>query len=338
MHFFRYYFSILCLVPIIFTRVYKYCDGEFSTCEERNLEKEEKPDIFQRTRDAISKKVRSKLSSPHSEILLGMTVGINDFSNLPRFYDLLCNAGTVHVVVVSGFNISLVFSLIGKALGSLYRLKNLVIAQIFVLIYALFSGFDPPVVRSFVMGSIVSWGKYYGRDLDALRVLLFSAQVMILINPLYLFSLSFQLSLLSTLGLMIFSKFFEKLTVVLFKRSLEDLTSTLAATVLVWPLISLKFGRVSLISPVVNVLVLWTVSLATVWGGALVFFEMIFDVPFVFWYPVFGLIDIFVKVCEFFGKMSFSSVQFTLKSNLTYLYYTIVLVLIVVYKKCRRRV
>ena len=54
------------------------------------------------------------MPSPHAELVLGMVLGIDNFDQLPKFKDTLKRSGTVHVVVVSGFNISLVYaSLIG---------------------------------------------------------------------------------------------------------------------------------------------------------------------------------------------------------------------------------
>ncbi|MFA6981762.1 MAG: ComEC/Rec2 family competence protein [Patescibacteria group bacterium] len=326
MSFFKYYYTVLILVPVLVLRVFLFCDCNFKDCQVSRTAREEDQDVFTGIRRKISDKVHKKLPSPHGEILLGMTTGINEFADLHKFYDVLCNVGTVHVVVVSGFNITLVFSFVGKVLGSLYRLKNLLIGQVVVFMYALFSGFDPPVVRALFMGSIVHWGRYYGRDLGALRILLFSAQVMMLIDPKFLFSLSFQLSFLSTLSLMLFSGAFGDISMKLFGEKIDDLISTLAAVVLVWPLVSMKFGRVSLVSPLVNLLVLWTVPVATVLGTALIILEMLLDLPSVFWYPAYFLIDIFVRVCRYFESIPLASLGFELKPPHMMVYYSVVMI------------
>ena len=50
------------------------------------------------------------------------------------------------------------------------------------------------------MGGVVSLVKYYGRDINGFTALLFTALVMVIIWPYFLFSVSFHLSFLATLG------------------------------------------------------------------------------------------------------------------------------------------
>lgn len=103
---------------------------------------------------------------------------------------------------------------------------------------------------------------------------------------------------------------------------MEDLIATLAAQVLVWPLISYKFGTVSLISPLVNTLILWVVPLATVLGGALLIAVLVLgQIPVISWYLVYVLLDIFVGVVSFFSKVPFASIDFTLELRGIFFYY-----------------
>ncbi len=293
--------------------------------------------ILSTIRNIATRNVRKFLPSPHSELLLGLTFGIDDLSKVPRFNDVLRSTGTIHVVVVSGYNISLVFDFVVRLIGSKYRLKNLVVAQFITLLYALLCGFEPPVVRSWIMGSIVSWGKYYGRGLKALEVLVFSAMIMLLVNPSFLFSLSFQLSFLATLSLVLYTDYFAKLLkkfpLKLFK---EDLISTLSAQVLVWPLISYSFGQVSLISPLVNTLILWTIPLATVLGGALLVISLLLQgLPFMVWYIVYVPLDIFVIVVKWFASVPFASISYGCTLTFLAYYYSVVLCGAIL---CRKRV
>src|SRR4030042_4467734 len=55
---------------------------------------------------------RKYLPSPHSELLLGMVIGLDDLGKVTHFKDMLIATGTIHVLVVSGFNISLVFNMV----------------------------------------------------------------------------------------------------------------------------------------------------------------------------------------------------------------------------------
>lgn len=274
---------------------------------------------------------RKYLPSPHSELLLGMVLGIDNLKKVPIFNEMLRDTGTIHVVVVSGYNINLVFELAVKMFGSRYKRRNVICAQILVFFYAMLSGFGAPVIRSLIMAVILSWGKYYGRSIDVLRVLLFSGLSMVVAVPVYVFDLSFQLSFLATLSLVLYSPLMTFLVHKCIKWDVffrDDLASTLAAQVLVWPLISMNFGRVSLISPVVNALILWTVPLGTMIGGLMImagFVHPLFAgvISFIEYVPL----DIFVQGIRFFSKFPFVVFDFQLDITTSTCYFAGVSVL-----------
>ena len=62
-----------------------------------------------------STSIQASLPSPHSELVMGMVLGEDRLAQVPRYNDVLKTAGLIHVVVVSGYNITLVFSLFIKA-------------------------------------------------------------------------------------------------------------------------------------------------------------------------------------------------------------------------------
>ena len=281
--------------------------------------------------DNYDKRIQEYLPSPHAELLLGMTIGADYLSRLDEFNDMLKESGTIHVAVVSGFNINLVFNFLIRMLGSKYKLKNFLVATLVTLSYAFISGFEPPVVRSWIMGSTLSLGKLYGRLVSPFYVLVFTAILMILFDPIYLFSLSFQLSFLATLGLILYSDPIESLVAKLTKSSsilLQDLTASLAAQLLVWPLISYKFGTISLISPVSNALLLWTIPISTMLGFCLLLSLLFSNVlSSIFSFSSFIFIDIFAKGVVFFSNFRFSSINYNLSLGFLIFYYSIILLM-----------
>ncbi len=281
--------------------------------------------------------IRKTFPSPHSELLLGMTIGFDDLKSTPTFNDVLKTTGTIHVVVVSGFNISLVFSLILKILGSRYQLRNLVLALLTTFLYALISGFEAPVIRAWVMGSVSSIGTYYGRSLAVIEVLIFSAAVLLIIKPAFFFDFSFILSFAATLSLMLFSESFMSI----FSRLklgegflVQDLASSFSAQILVWPIISAAFGTVSLISVFVNMLVVWTVSFSTIFGLLLLMFGWISPLlNNIVAIPLYLLLDFFVSTVYFCAKVPFSQVDFKINSLALFSYYMCVLCAVFILKR-----
>jgi competence protein ComEC len=285
--------------------------------------------------------VRAVFPSPHSELLLGMVIGVDELGKFSKFKEALKTTGTIHVVVVSGFNVSLVSNLVMRALGSRYKLRNTLIATFSTLIYSVMTGFEPPVIRAWVMGNVVSWVKFYGRNVDGFRALIFTALVMIIVWPYFIFSVSFQLSFLATLGLVAFGNDVVGFLSKVFKSKsffIEDLGTTFSAQIFVLPLSSYYFGRISIVSFLVNPLVLWTVPLATVLGTLYIPLYSLSDVLSkilsLFIYP---LLDIFTEVVMFFSRFNVTGLSFNISITALVIYYLAIFIVYFLVSKNRER-
>ena len=64
--------------------------------------------VFSGLKEIINNICLDNLTSPYGELLSGMTLGVKEIP--PKFNENLIKTGVIHVVVVSGFNISLVIS------------------------------------------------------------------------------------------------------------------------------------------------------------------------------------------------------------------------------------
>jgi len=281
-------------------------------------------------RSEASNKIQEVLPSPHSELVMGMVLGENRFKLLPTYNDVLKTVGLVHVVVVSGYNISLVFTLLMRVLGSQYKVKNLIVGLFCTFIYSGISGFGVPAVRAWLMGSIAVIFKFYGRPTQGIKVLIFSALVILCIAPSQLFSISFQLSFLATLGVMVVPEALKSVWYLLGVRSraplFEDFNTSLSAQLMVNPIISYYFGTVSLVSLVANPLVLWVVPLCTVLGGVVVLLAFISPlltkVLALLLYP---FLDFFVSFSEFFSGFKSASMQIRFSFYGMVIYYLLLL-------------
>jgi len=201
------------------------------------------------------------LPEPHNALVAGVVLGSK--AGISRdFREDLINSGTIHVVVASGMNVTLVAGfLLNSTVTVLPRKKAIPLALAGVWLYVLLSGLDAPLVRAAIMGSIAFTAQVVGRLNDALRALFVSALIMLLVNPRWAGDLGFQLSFLATLSLILFeSKVYRLTGFVPVKMLRKDLSTTLAAQLGVLPLLIGVFGRVSLAAPVTNTLVLWTIA------------------------------------------------------------------------------
>jgi len=128
------------------------------------------------------------------------------------FRDLFLNTGTMHILAVSGFNIgflSAVLWLLFKPFPIHRRLKlSLILTAVWA--YCLLVGWQAPVVRATLMATVFLLGEIIGRKSDGLNALGLAACIILILNPLQLFDVGFQLSFLAVFGLIVFAPMFLK--------------------------------------------------------------------------------------------------------------------------------
>lgn len=206
------------------------------------------------------------LPSPQWELLAGIVLGSKQVLP-PDFKEALINTSTIHIVVASGQNLTILSGLIIGLAPLLGRRKAVSISIGTNLFYAVLTGFQIPIIRAAFMNIFVSSAMLVGREASALYALLASAIVMLIYEPLWLFSVSFQLSFLATFAVMEFAPTIEPK----FKRIpdilRQDLIVSACAFLLTLPVIYENFNRVSVTGIIVNALVLWTTALIMASGG-----------------------------------------------------------------------
>lgn len=206
------------------------------------------------------------LPEPMASLASGILLGVK--GQTPQdFYQALVNTGTLHIVAASGYNVSIVAVVIMYlAIKIIGRGAGIALGIFGVIIYVLIAGGSASVVRAGIMGSLTLMAYYLGRPTEAKRLLYVAGAIMLLNTPLILFDVGFQLSYSATLGLLYLGKHIEKSGNKIFEffsfqsgiKSFlaEYLYPTIAATIATLPVIIYHFGRVSMISPLVNVLIL----------------------------------------------------------------------------------
>ncbi|OGK28909.1 hypothetical protein A3D06_00135 [Candidatus Roizmanbacteria bacterium RIFCSPHIGHO2_02_FULL_40_9] len=192
---------------------------------------------------------------PHDEgsLLAGMIFG-KDINRYSELYEMFKKVGLLHIVVLSGTNISLFLSLTLSLLSFAGKKVSRVLSIIVVIAFIYLIGFDPPSVRALMSGSIQQLSILSGRKSYPLYVLFFSAVLIFIFKNEWIWSLSFQLSYAASLGIILFnrkskpsSKFREYLS--------SELRLIFSAQLFTAPIIFFHFREISLISPLANLLV-----------------------------------------------------------------------------------
>jgi competence protein ComEC len=262
------------------------------------------------TRKKIISFYARSLHEPAASLLTGIVLGVK--TTLPNdFYANLKTTGTMHVVAASGMNVTIVAGfLMAICLRFLGRKKALVLSMMGILFYAALSGFSPSINRAAIMGLLYFLSSYLGRQNFGLLSLGIAGSLMIIINPFIVRDIGFQLSVMATLGLIVIQPRLRRFTTKIPFVS-EALSTTLAAQIATLPILLVNFGRLSLWSPLVNTLVLWTIEPITIFGGIGAIFGLFFE-PFgrLFIYLSYGFLVLFIEIVNFFGRIQLFSFAF----------------------------
>lgn len=208
------------------------------------------------------------LPEPMSSLAAGILLGVK--GQMPKqFYDQLVNTGTLHVIAASGYNVMIVAGVLMSLTKRFWRRGVAIgIGVTGIWAYVMLSGGSASVIRAGVMGSLSLVVYYFGRAADAKRLLCVTIFLMLMINPLMLIDIGFQLSVAATMGLLYLEPWIKSRFKMLgdrfqFIQSIlaNYLYPTLAATIATLPIIWWYFGRVAWITPLVNLLILPSVPL-----------------------------------------------------------------------------
>lgn len=259
-------------------------------------------------RSKVIYKINQLLPEPHASLLTGILLGVKN--NMPEdFSEALQRTGTTHVIAASGYNVNLVANFCLAVLKFINRRVRIVLALMFVLLFVLVSGASLPVVRAAIMSCISLIALILGVESNIHVSLILSGALMILVQPEVIKDISFQLSFVSTAGLVYLVPVFESFQVVekLPKFLKDNLLVTLAAVVSTFPITAYNFQSFSVVALAVNILALPVVEVTMMIGLAVVVMPKIIAVvpALVSWV----FLDYFVKVVGWFSKLSFASIN-----------------------------
>lgn len=238
-------------------------------------------------RSAFQSAIEESLPEPHASLVLGMLLGIEN--DIPEnFEKALKSTGTIHMLVVSGFNITLVTAFVLKLAGIINRKYALLLAILISWAFVFLAGAQPPAIRAGIMTTLALTAQLFGRPAHVLPTLFLTILTLLLISPELIYSVSFQLSCAATAGIILLPNKINQalnknkesnsstnknqsqtILEALGKYIKEEGATTLAAQIAVTPLILSTFGSFSLSAPLVNILVAWSVPYIMI-GGLLV--------------------------------------------------------------------
>lgn len=214
----------------------------------------------------------------------------------PLLYSAYRDSGISHILVISGFHMSIILMSAYTVISSTFAGKRYAGAVCIVLavLFGFFVGFTPSVSRAAVMCIAVFAGGMFNYKNDSFTSLFAALGILLAVNPYSLFSVGLQLSFLCSLGIITVAPVFDRTVTKIKKKSLRfvaDRLSSVAlsavASLFSFPVVWYAFGEFSVISPIVNMFAI------PISGGA----------------TVLGYIGIFIPPAAFIADILFKAVN-----------------------------
>lgn len=267
-------------------------------------------------------------------IMTGILIGDTSYIT-KKTEESFKSSGITHLLAVSGSNIAYVILftkfIFNKILGKRY--SNYIVI-IFVIVFMIVSGCTPSVVRATIMGCIIIIAEILSRKPNIYASISISAIIILTYNPLISFDVGFILSFGGTLGIVflyerikqgVINFYSIENTVLLY--IVETLSLTLAAQIILLPIMCYNFNSISSVAIIVNILVVPISGLVTILGF-IIYISSLFCFPAAKFlgYSIYILIRIVINIANFFSSLPFATVLVITPSIIWIIIYYIILV------------
>jgi len=263
-------------------------------------------------KNAFMKNISRVIVPPKSDLANGLILGSRGgFDNDMR--NEFISTGTIHIVALSGYNITIVAEGIMKIFGQIFsQTLSIVFGIIVILLFILMTGASSTAIRAGIMSFIMLFGRMTGRSYDAGRALVIAGLLMVTYDIRVITDISFQLSFIATAGvLFITPKVIGWVRFLPMKFNFRELvTTTIAATISVLPILLYSTGIFSLVSLPVNILILPFIPITMLFSflvGVVGFISPTLSIPFGVISDV--LLSYILEMIHFFASLPFASIN-----------------------------
>lgn len=308
----QYYFSTL-------------ARGEWMRAYTQHVTVEQTDDYYRyaakHLRHTILQSLQKRLPTKTAAVVSALVLG--DKTNLDRQTELIFRlSGLSHLFAVSGFHVSFWTGLVIAAFGNRKHRKKVSVAAIaFLVFFMALTGFSVSVCRAGIMLLTVCTGNLFRRDADSLNSLGLALTVLLLANPFSAADASLLLSASATAAILLTSEPTEKyvLQPIANKTSNKNIRKyvlsacnllclSTSVSICLFPLTSLFFGSVSLLTPFANLFCMFPAQITMILG---MFAQIFHRIP---WFSDFLFrlteisCDILLQLTSLFANASFSRI------------------------------
>ena len=278
----------------------------------KNVQRPSPGDMARQVRDWFADAVRHVIPEPEASLGIGYLVGQRRALS-PDLAQALQIAGLTHVVVASGYNLTILVRLARRLFAKISKYLSTLSASVMILVFVAITGASPSMTRAGLVSglSLAAW--YYGRKFHPLVLLPFAAAITVLINPSYVWGdIGWELSFAAFGGVMIIAPllqayFFGEQKAGIIRQILGETVSAQIATL---PILVVAFGQLSNVAIIANLLVLPLVPLAMlltfIAGVCSLMMPVIANLMSI---PATWLLHYMTSVAEYFAKLPWAQAE-----------------------------
>ena len=283
--------------------------------EIRHIERPTPGDVALHMRDDFGEKVRLGIPEPQASLAMGFLAGQR--RGLPEdFSRALQIAGLTHIIVASGYNLTILVRFIKRFFEKISRYVTVFLSLLLIIAFIGVTGLSPSMIRAGLVAGLALLAWYFGRKYHPITLLLFAAAITGFVDPSYVWgNLGWQLSFAAFAGVMILAPLLQVYFFGTQKPSMvrQILGETLSAQIMTLPIILYAFGQFSNVALIANVLILPLVPLAMV--ATFVVGCIGYVLPLLSLYaalPVDWLLSYMVFVAKYTAELSWAQSDFQL--------------------------
>lgn len=222
-------------------------------------------------RENVEKLFDNNLNKDNSDLMKSIILGDYSYLNeddILKYRDL----GLAHILAVSGLHIGIIAGFLIYILSHLgvKRKINIIITLATIWLYGYLIGFPPSLLRANIMISILFYSQLSVEPYDSINSLFFAAFVLLIINPIWLFNLGFQLSFLATFSIIYFTPKFNELFYPYNNKITYSLAGLLAVQIGLLPIQAFYFNKIPILSIFSNLFIAPILSFSLIIGGVMV--------------------------------------------------------------------
>lgn len=220
----------------------------------------EKENLFYQYIYALKNKLTNVISSilnePYAGFLSALVLG-NKRKIPADLMELFNIIGISHIVVVSGYHVAVITKIFEKISLNWPKLLRFIIGNIVLISFVILSGAQASVIRAAIMAWLFIVAVYIGRSSKIFNALIITCFIMVFLNPMILvYDVGFQLSIASIIGILFLTPIIDKKIAIKNYYLRTIISTSLGAQITTMPLVAYYFGRISLIAPLANFLII----------------------------------------------------------------------------------